>query len=49
MQGQHRPDVRRFRVRVVGGFDLGREAVCEAGRLTVGTAEGVALRLSDPA
>ena len=47
MQGQHRPDVRRFRVRVVGGFDLGREAVCDAGRLTVGTGDGVTLQLTD--
>jgi DNA-binding NtrC family response regulator len=38
-----------FRVEVVAGPDAGRGVAARDGTLTVGTAEGVALRLSDPA
>jgi two-component system, NtrC family, response regulator GlrR len=38
----------RFTVRVVAGPDAGQEAQSIDGRLTVGTAEGAVLRLSDP-
>ncbi|MBI4704490.1 MAG: sigma 54-dependent Fis family transcriptional regulator [Deltaproteobacteria bacterium] len=37
----------RFRVRVVAGPDAGKEAEATGGRLTVGSGEGVDLRLSD--
>ncbi len=37
-----------FRVAVVAGPDAGAEAVSEEGRITVGTAEGATLRLTDP-
>ena len=40
--------VPRFRLAVVAGPDAGSEAASEEGRLTVGTAEGATLRLSDP-
>jgi DNA-binding NtrC family response regulator len=40
--------VPRFRMKVTAGPDAGAEAVSEDGRMTVGTAEGVSLRLSDP-
>jgi two-component system, NtrC family, response regulator GlrR len=38
----------RFTVRVVAGPDAGQEAQSIDGRLTVGTAEGAVLRLTDP-
>jgi two-component system, NtrC family, response regulator GlrR len=38
----------RFTVRVVAGPDAGQEAQSTDGRLSVGTAEGAVLRLSDP-
>ena len=38
----------RFTVRVVAGPDAGQEAQSVDGRLSVGTAEGAVLRLSDP-
>jgi two-component system, NtrC family, response regulator GlrR len=37
-----------FRMKIVAGPDAGAEAVSEEGRMTVGTAEGATLRLSDP-
>jgi DNA-binding NtrC family response regulator len=40
--------VPRFRLRVLAGPDAGAEAVSEEGRITVGSAEGATLRLSDP-
>ena len=40
-------EVRRFRAQVVAGPDAGAEAVSDAGRLTVGVADDVTLRLSD--
>jgi two-component system response regulator GlrR len=41
-------DLPRFRLRVTSGPDAGAEVVSDDGRLTVGTVEGAALRLSDP-
>ena len=38
----------RFTVRVVAGPDTGQEAQSVDGRLSVGTAEGAVLRLTDP-
>ena len=38
----------RFRVKVLSGPDAGAEVTSEHGRLTIGTAEGVTLRLADP-
>ncbi len=40
--------VARFRVSVVSGPDAGAEASSVDGRITVGTTEGVGLRLADP-
>jgi DNA-binding NtrC family response regulator len=37
-----------FRMKVVAGPDAGAEAASEHGRMTVGTAEGATLRLTDP-
>ncbi len=41
-------EVQRFRVAVVAGADAGAEVNSRDGRITVGTAEGVTLRLTDP-
>jgi two-component system response regulator GlrR len=41
-------EVPRFRVAVTAGADAGAEAVSHEGRITVGTNEGVTLRLTDP-
>ncbi len=38
----------RFRVVVTSGPDAGEGAVAHEGRLTIGTADGVSLRLTDP-
>ena len=38
----------RYRVVVVSGPDTGEGAVSQDGRMTIGTAEGVSLRLTDP-
>ena len=38
----------RYRVVVISGPDTGEGAVSQDGRMTIGTAEGVALRLTDP-
>jgi DNA-binding NtrC family response regulator len=40
--------VPRYRVKILSGPDAGAEAVSDEGRMTVGTAEGNTLRLSDP-
>ncbi|MFO0763074.1 MAG: sigma 54-interacting transcriptional regulator [Byssovorax sp.] len=40
--------VPRYRVVVVSGPDTGEGAISEDGRVTIGSAEGVTLRLSDP-
>ncbi|MFO0607377.1 MAG: sigma 54-interacting transcriptional regulator [Polyangiales bacterium] len=46
--GDDAPEVPRFRVAVTAGPDAGATATARDGRMTVGTAEGVALRLTDP-
>jgi DNA-binding NtrC family response regulator len=38
----------RYRVVVISGPDTGEGAVSQDGRMTIGTAEGVSLRLTDP-
>src|SRR4051812_26231256 len=40
--------VPRFRVQVLAGPDAGAVSVSEDGRMTIGTADGVTLRLTDP-
>ena len=40
--------VPKFRARVMAGADAGKEAISDDGRLTIGTADGVSLRLADP-
>src|SRR3954447_7067431 len=40
--------VPRFRVQVAAGPDAGAVSVSEDGRMTIGTADGVTLRLGDP-
>ena len=41
-------EVPRFRVAVIAGVDAGAEGVSHEGRISVGTTEGVTLRLTDP-